>query len=317
MASQLPETMKAVVGDRAGPPENVQIRDVPVPKLKRDRVIIALDYAGVGSWDSEQLSGAFGDVKAGTIPGADGSGRIAAVSSDVDRLRVGDRVYAYSFLNEEGGFHAEYVSVPADRVERVPDRLDQKTAGAIPCVAITAHAGLRALKPNAESAFVVYGASGGVGSLAVWLAAHAFGAEVAGTARPDVHEYVRTLGAAHAIDPRSSQIEGVLKRIAPEGFDSLLATADGEELTPFLRHLRAGASFGYPNGVEPEPKIEGHRGVGFDGEMSRDAFQKLNEAIGARTIPLRIEEFSLEKAVEAYRRIDRGHVVGKVVLRIR
>ncbi len=317
MASQLPETMKAAVLDRAGPPENIHIKDVPVPKLKRDRVIIALDYASLGAWDSGQRSGEWGDVKAGTILGADGSGHVAAVSSEVKHVRVGDRVYAYSYGNNDGGFHAQYVSVPADRVERVPDQVDQKVAGAIPCVALTAHSGLRALEPKPRSTLLVYGASGGVGSLAVWLASHAYGATVAGTARPDAHEYIRTLGAAHAIDPHGAHVEGSLKRIAAEGFDSLLATAGGDELTPFLEHLRSQAAFAYPNGVEPEPAIAGHRGIAFDGEMSRAAFQKLNEAIGTRTIPLRIEEFSFEDVVEAHRRMDRGHVIGKIVLRIR
>lgn len=309
--------MKAAVVDRTGPAENIHIKQVPVPQLKAHHVIIALDYAGLGIWDAEQRSGEWGDVKPGTILGADGSGYVAAVSSDVKRLKPGDRVYSYSYGNAQGGFHAEYVSVPADFVEHVPEQLDQKMAGAIPCVAITAHSGLRVLKTQPKQTLLVYGASGGVGSMAVWLGAHAFDAAMAGTARPDAHEYVRRLGAAHAIDPHSSQKEAVLNRIAPEGFDAVLATADGEDLTPFLRHLRSGAPFAYPNGVEPEPAIEGHRAVSFDGLMSREAFQHLNAAIGTRTIPLQIEEFAFDDIASAHRRIEQGHVVGKIVLRIR
>jgi NADPH:quinone reductase len=317
MAAQLPETMKAAVVDRPGPAGNVQIKRVPVPRLARRHVIIALDYAGIGPWDTEQRAGEWGEIKAGTILGADGSGYVAAVSSDVTHVRAGDRVYAYSYQNADGGFHAEYVSVPADCVERVPEQIDQRVAGAMPCVAITALSGLRELKPKEHSTLCVFGASGGVGSLAVWLAAHAFKTAVAGTARPDAHAYIRTAGAAHALDPRASQIEGVLKRVSPDGFDALLATAGGDDLAPFLRHLRPKAPFAYPNGVEPEPHIDGHRAIAFDGLMSRDVFQNLNAAIGAQTIPLRIEEFALDDVVQAHRRMEQGHVIGKIVLRIR
>lgn len=70
------------------------------------------------------------------------------------------------------------------------------------------------------------------------------------------------------------------------------------------------------NGVEPEPHARGHRAIAFDGEMSRKAFSELNQAIGSRKVPLRIQVFSLERVSEAHRRIER-HVVGKIVLRIR
>ena len=140
--SELPETMKAAVVDAAGPPKAIHIKDVPVPKLSRNHVIIALEYAGLGSWDAAQRSGAWGPVKPGTILGADGSGTIAAVAADVTNFKVGDRVYSYSYSNPSGGFHAEYVSVPADRVGHIPPHLDMKVAGAMPCVALTAQSGL-------------------------------------------------------------------------------------------------------------------------------------------------------------------------------
>lgn len=316
MSAQIPETMKAAVVDEAGPPDVLKIKDVPVPRLQPDGVLIAVDYASVGSWDASQRSGEWDDVKPGTILGADGSGTVVDVGSDVRRLKRGDRVYSYSYGNPDGGFYAEYVSVPADRVEHVPEQLEQKVAGAIPCVGLTAHSGLRTLKTKKEETLLVYGASGGVGSMAVWLAVHAYGASVTGTARPDAHEYLRNLGTAHAVDPHSSEREAVLKRVAADGFDAAFVTANGDELKSLLKHLRSKAPFAYPNGVEPEPKMEGHPALAFDGEMTRDAFERFNRAIGSQTIPIRIEEFTLNDVVEAHRRIERGHVVGKVVLRV-
>jgi NADPH:quinone reductase len=316
MTSALPETMQAAVVDAAGPPKTIHIKDVPIPRLSRNHVIIALDYAGLGSWDAAQRSGSWGSVKPGTILGADGSGTVAAVAADVTNFAVGDRVYSYSYHNPTGGFHAEYVSVPADRVGHVPPHLEMKVAGAMPCVALTAQSGLETLKVSKGQSLLVFGGSGGVGSLAVWLA-NGRGAIVVGSARPDAQDYVRSLGAAHAIDPTSSEVNAVLKRVAPEGFETAMVTASSDALAVFLSHLKAGAPFAYPNGVEPKPHFSGHAASTFDGEMSRAAIERLNTAIGSRSIPLRVQEFPLKDIVEAHRRIEQGHVTGKVVLRIR
>jgi NADPH:quinone reductase-like Zn-dependent oxidoreductase len=314
--SELPETMKAAVVEAAGPPKTIHIKEVPVPRLSRQHVIIALEYAGLGTWDAAQRSGAWGSVKPGTILGADGSGAIAAVAADVTIFKVGDRVYSYSYGNPGGGFHAEYVSVPADRVGHIPPHLDMKVAGAMPCVALTAQAGIEVLKVKSGQTLSVFGASGGVGSFTVWLA-NGRGATVIGAARPDAQDYVRSLGAAHAVDPNSSERNAILKRFAPEGFDTAIVAANGDSLPDFLSHLKAAAPFAYPNGVEPKPHISGHAALTFDGEMSRAAIERLNAAIGSRTIPLRVQEFPLTDVAEAHHRIEQGHVVGKIVLRIR
>ncbi len=313
--SALPKLMKAAVVDKAGPPNTLHIKDVPVPPLAPDHVMIALEFAGVGVWDAAQRAGSWGAVKPGTILGADGSGTIAAVGSHVVKLSVGDRVYSYSYGNATGGFYAEYVSVTADRVSRVPEHLEMKVAGGMPCVALTAQSGLEALKVTSGQTMLVFGASGGVGSLAVWLAS-VKGATVVGTARPDAQEYVRSLGAAHTIDPNSSEREGVLKRVAKEGFDAALVTASSDRLPDFLSHLKPKAPLAYPNGVEPTPHFKGHPESAFDGEMSHQAFARLNAAIGSRKIPLRTEVFPFQNVVEAHHRIEKGHIVGKIVLQI-
>jgi NADPH:quinone reductase-like Zn-dependent oxidoreductase len=307
--------MKAAVVDRAGPPNTIHIAEVPVPPLARNHVIIELQYAGVGIWDAEQRAGSDGTVKPGTILGVDGSGTIAAIDSNIERFRVGDRVYSYSYGNPAGGFYADYVSVPSDRVGHVPSHLDMVVAGAMPCVALTALSGLEILNVKSGQTVLVFGASGGVGSLAVWLAS-VRGATVVGTARPDAQEYVRSLGAAHAIDPNSSELKGILKRVAPEGFDTALVAANSDTLPAFLSYLKEQAPFAYPNGVEPEPRFTGHPHLAFNGEMSREAFDRLNAAIGSRTIPLRTQVFPLNDVVAAHRRIEQGHVIGKIVLRI-
>jgi NADPH2:quinone reductase len=311
----VPKIMKAAVVDKTGPPDALHIKDVPVPTLAPNHVLVALEYAGVGVWDAHQRAGSWGKVKPGTILGADGSGTIAAVGSQVSQFSVGDRVYSYSYGNSTGGFYAEYVSVPADWVGRVPTQLEMKVAGGMPCIALTALAGLEVLEVTSDQSLLVFGASGGVGSLAVWLG-NASGAIVTGTARPDAQEYVRSLGAAHTIDPNSSERPSIIKRAAKEGFDACLITTHGETLAEFLSHLKPKAPLAFPNGVEPKPSLHGHPGSAFDAEMSGKAIKRLNAAIGTRTIPLKTQVYAFKDAAEAHRRIEEGHVVGKIVLHI-
>jgi NADPH:quinone reductase len=314
--SELPKLMTAAVVDAPGPANVLHIKDVPLPSLSRNHVIIALEYAGVGIWDAEQRAGSFGKIEPGTILGGDGSGTIAAVGSEVSGFSVGDRVYSYSYGNRGGGFYAEYVSVPADRVGKVPTQIKMVVAGGMPCVALTAQTGLEVLKVKRDQTLLVFGASGGVGSLGVWLG-NEKGVTVIRTARPDAQDYVRSLGAAHAFDANSPEREGVIKRVAKTGFDACLVTASGDKLRDFLAHLKDKAPLAYPNGVEPAPSLHGHPALACDGEMSRGAIDRLNAAIGSKTIPFRTQVYPLKDVVGAHSRIEQGHVVGKIVLRIR
>src|ERR1700733_6765773 len=154
--STLPKVMKAAVVDMAGPPEAIHIKEGPVPPLPSNHVLIALEYVGVGIWDAEQRAGSWGSVKPGTIMGADGSGTLAPVGRHVTKFHVGDRVYSYSYGNGSGGFYAQYVSVPADRVAPVPAHLDMKIAGGMPCVALTALTGLEILKVTSGQTILVF-----------------------------------------------------------------------------------------------------------------------------------------------------------------
>ncbi|MDB5028812.1 MAG: putative oxidoreductase [Candidatus Eremiobacteraeota bacterium] len=312
----LPKTMRAAVLDAPGPPEAFRIAEVPVPPLKRKHVIIALHFAGVGSWDAKERTGEWRTIEPGTILGSDGSGTIAAVGAGVEDLHVGDRVYSYSYQNPEGGYYAQYVSVLAERVARVPAQIRDDVAGAMPCVALTAQAGLDALHVKHDQTVLVFGASGGVGSLAVFLAS-VRKAKVVAASRSDTHKYVQRLGAAIAVDPNAPDLDEHLDHDVPNGIDAALLTASGDALPRFFPHLRKGAPVAYPDGVEPEPVVPRHQMIVFSGEMTRRAFDELDTAIGDRTIPLEVTVYPLDDVVAAHRRLDQGHVVGKLALRIR
>src|SRR5258705_1606366 len=135
-----PATMRAAAIDRTGPASVLKIHELPLPKMGARDVMIAVDTAGIGSWEPDQRSGAWGveDAHFPLVLGSDGSGTVVARGARVRRLRVGDKVYAFNFGGKKGGFDAEYVAVSEPRAARIPRGLDLLHAGASPAVSLTA-----------------------------------------------------------------------------------------------------------------------------------------------------------------------------------
>src|ERR1700693_6397839 len=138
------QTMRAAAIDPFGGPEVLSIHSLPVPVPDAREVLIAVDTAGVASWDADMREGwsPTGHTRFPLVLGTDGGGTVAALGSRVRRFKVGDRVYAYSFDNPKGGFYAEYVAVLAENIAHIPKRLDVERAGAIPCTGLTALQGI-------------------------------------------------------------------------------------------------------------------------------------------------------------------------------
>src|SRR5438552_3953005 len=168
----VPKTTRAAATDRFGGPEELKIHTLPVPEIGPKELLIAVHTAGVASWDAEMRAGWWpeGRPRFPLVLGTDGSGTVAAVGSRVRRLRRGQRVYAYSFANPKGGFHAEYVAVASEKAARLPNRLGLKEAGAIPTTGLTALQGIEHLALKKRESVIVHGASGGVGTLALQFA---------------------------------------------------------------------------------------------------------------------------------------------------
>ena len=316
------KTMSAAAIDRFGGPAVLKIHTLPVPRVGADEVLIAVHTAGVAGWDADIRRGYWpeGRPRFPLVLGTDGSGRIAATGSRVRRFRLGDRVYAYSFANPKGGFHAEFVAVRAERVGRVPRPLDLRRAGAIGTTGLTALQGVDdALHVKRDEAIIVHGASGGVGSLAVQFA-KLRGARVLATASgPRGLVLARRLGADAVVDGHRGDIAAAARRFAPEGVDAVLAFAGGKPLARCLDALRRGGRLAYPNGVEPVPrKRRGIRGEPYDAMAGIREFERLGRAVTAANLKVVIaSSYRFADAARAHERVARGHVLGKVVLRIR
>ena len=319
---RIPKTMRAAVVALAGGPAALKVRNLPVPRISATEVLIAVEAAGVGIWDADMRKGWWpeGKPRYPLVLGTDGAGRIAAVGSRVRRLKKGRRVYCYTFLNPKGGFYAEYVAVAASKVAPAPRRLDATSAGAVATVGLTALQGIDdALKVSRGESVIVHGATGGVGSIALQLAKWR-GARILGTAdgRAGV-AFVRRLGADEAVDGKRKDLAEVAKRFAPDGVDAVFATVGGPGLTACLDALRKGGRVAWPNGAEPAPrKRAGLRMKAYDAQEGARQLEKLTRAIEASRLRVPIAaRYPLARAANAHRRIEKGHVFGKIVLRIR
>jgi len=166
--------MKAAAIDRFGPPSVLKLHTLPVPEPGPSEVLIALYAAGVGVWDAEVREGSwrpFGNPKFPRVLGTDRAGIVVAKGARVRRFRVGDRVWACDYANPKGGFYAEYVAVDSQHAGRAPKHLDLLQAGAAATTGLTALQGIDgALHVRAGETVLIYGASGGVGTLAVQFA---------------------------------------------------------------------------------------------------------------------------------------------------
>ena len=194
--------MKAIVYEKFGPPDVLQLRDVERPTPGDKEVLIRVHAATVAAEDPglRRSPGLNGLVKPKhPILGYYLAGEIEAVGPNVKRFGVGDPVFGWTGMRL--GAYAAYTCMPEDGVlVKKPDNLTYKEAAAIPNGAITALIFLRdAGKLRSGQTVLINGASGAVGTAAVQLATH-FGAEVTGVCSTKNLDLVRSLGAERVID---------------------------------------------------------------------------------------------------------------------
>jgi NADPH:quinone reductase len=316
-------TMKAAAIDRPGPPSALKLHRLPVPQVAANEVLIALHTAGVGGWDTDIRKGSWpnGRPKFPFVLGTDGAGIVIGRGARVRRFRKGERVWGYEFANPKGGFYAEYVAVDAQHVGRVPRSLNLLHAGAATVVALTALQGIEAvLRVRRGETVLIFGATGAVGTMAVQFA-RLRGARVIATATGrKAARLVASLGAQGSFDARAKDAVAKLRALAPQGLDAVLALAGGGTLTRCLDLLKPRGRVAHPNGVEPEPK-RGKRRIsvkGYDAEASPRHFARLERAATAARLKTPLAAaYPLAQAWRAHARLERGRVIGRVVLRIR
>ncbi len=208
--------MRAAVTPTYGSANVLELRDVEAPAPGHREVLVevhasavnaadlrlrAADFPSISAWPGRLIIGVRRPKHA--VQGTAFAGRIVAVGRDVTRYAIGDEVFGSTMH----GAYAEYLAVPEEGpIARKPTRLGYDEAAALPYGAVTALRFLRDLASvkRGEKVLIV-GASGGVGRFAVQIAKH-LGAEVTGVCGAESFDLVRSLGADHVLDRRTTDL---------------------------------------------------------------------------------------------------------------
>jgi NADPH:quinone reductase len=192
--------MRAVRYHEHGGPDVLQVDEIDRPEPDDDELLVAVRAAAVNPVDTYFREGSYRPGDLPWIPGSDFAGTVEAVGDEIEAFDAGDRVFGTGLGNDRPGTCAEYVTTPTDTVAHLPDGVGFEEGAAVSLVGVTAwralidHGGLE----PAETC-LVHGGSGGVGHVAVQLAA-ATGARVTATASEDYHDRLEAVGADTVLD---------------------------------------------------------------------------------------------------------------------
>ena len=320
--------MKAIVQDRFGGAEVLELRDVPDPVVGENDVLIQVRAAGCGPdvWHLMEgkpyLARLSPEVRKGmkTARGWDVAGRVDAVGASVTEFRAGDEVMGFS----RGSF-AEFAVASADKLARKPANVTFEQAAAVPVSGCTA---LQALRDYADvqpgQSVLVIGAGGGVGTLTVQIA-KAFGADVTAVCSTSNVEQARSLGADRVVDYTQEDFTKLEER-----HDLMLDIAGSRSFLAFRRVLTPEATVvlvGGPmtyRGLGPLPHLGGtmlkSRGRSqtvkfFVAKINTADLVVMKELIEAGKVRSVIDRaYPLSEAVEALSYLGEGHARGKIVI---
>ena len=247
--------------------------------------------------------------------GRDYAGTVEQTGSAVSAFKAGDQVFGFLLHanpTARDGAWAELITVTEElSIAPVPDGVDLATAGVAPLAGIAAITSIDALDLSQGDVVLVAGATGGVGSLAVQLAAKA-GATVIAPALAEDEEFLRSLGVSEFV-PREGDVAAAVRERFPDGVDALL---DLVNYTPgtYDAALKDGARIASPTGAAGE-------GPGRTMVMAAptaENLQRLGALLGDGTLRVPVQEtYPLEQAPEALAALTSEHTQGKLAIEIR
>lgn len=303
--------MRAAQVTAMGGPDVLRVVDLPDPTPGPGEVLIRVEAAGVGPWDTKMREGGMGPQQTPYVPGAELAGTVAALGPNAAGFAAGDLVWAYPGLK---GATAELVVVPTAAAGKRPARLSAVDAGGVPVGVMTADEALDKLAVAARETVLVLAAAGNVGAFAVQLAKQR-GATVIAQADVADHDRLRAHGAATTVDSRGDWAAAV-RAAAPGGVDALLDPLGGAILVAALGVVRDG---GRAITLIPGHLPEAPRGISLqamgvkpDGaRLTRLAALFDDGALVTQTGPI----FPLDQIADAHRAYE-AHAKGKVVVRV-
>lgn len=305
--------MRAITYDQFGDPDVLTLTDLPEPKVGPAEVLVRVRSAAVNPVDWKVAAGGL-DALMNTvfpaIPGWDVAGVVERVGLDTPEFAPGDEVIAYARKDYvQGGTFAELVTVPVRAVARKPASLDWDQAAGLPLAGLSAYQLLSRLGLSAGETVLVHAAAGGVGILAVQIA-RASGARVIGTASEANHDVLRGFGA-EAVEYGEGLADRV-RALAPDGVDVVVDFIGGV-LETTLAVLKDGGR----HGSIADGQVAAKGGLYAWVRPNAADLQALADLAdqGLLTVPIS-QVFPLEKAAEAFRVSQGGHVRGKIAIEV-
>jgi NADPH:quinone reductase-like Zn-dependent oxidoreductase len=321
--------MKAIVHDRYGSPDTLRLRELAIPAIGPDEVLIRARAASLHPGDLFAVLGSPFPVRLATgfrrpkhgVPGFDVAGTVEAVGSGVTYLRPGDEVFGVGF-----GTCAELVRAKAEFVVARPASIGFEEAAAIPTSALAALHGLRdagGLQPGQR--LLVNGASGGVGSFAVQLG-KILGADVTGVCSTANVELVRSLGADRVVDYTREDFTAGADR-----YDLILDNIENRPLSAVRRALKPGGTLVLNSGTGATgtrmlarlvwplvlSPFTSHRLRRFISNPKRADLEWLAQHAAEGSLrPIIGSTCALADTATALRLIESGHSRGKVVVTV-
>lgn len=324
--------MYAMVISGFGGPDVLQPAELPLPQPGSGEVRVRVAYSSVNPADWKARQGMLSKYITYEFPfvlGFDLSGTIDAIGEGVTRFKTGDRVFGTSRQGQGlNGSYAEYTIASEAMLAPLPSGVSFAEAASLPTAGTTALGGLLDVGGLcAGQTVLINGGAGGVGSIAIQIARQV-GARILTTCSASNADYVRQLGAEVAIDYRNSDVVEVVLEHCPGGVDLVLDAVGLGTLLPRATELvRPGGTFVEIETLisEASPEQVGQaamQGVRIVSNMIAianlpDQLQRLGDLAeqGAIKAPL-AEILPLTDVAVAHRRIETGHVRGKIALEV-
>ena len=329
--------MKAIIYTEYGGPDVLHLQEVEKPRPGSNDVlvrvhavsvnygdIIARNFKNLPASEFNMLSlfrimarFAFGFSKPKKqILGNTYAGEIEMVGNDVKRFRAGDQVFGYT--GETMGAYAEYLCVPENGIIALkPSHMTYEEAASVPYGSTMALCLLRKVDIQKGQRVIIIGASGAIGSAAVQLASHYFGAEVTGVCSTQGMEYVKSLGAGKVIDYKKEDFT-----TNGETYDLIFDILGKGSFSKYRASLKRNGIY-LPVSFKTAKLLQmlrtsiggGKRVICVLATPKQEDLVFIKEFFEERNLrPLIDQCYPLEKAAEAHRYVEAGNKKGNVVL---
>jgi NADPH:quinone reductase-like Zn-dependent oxidoreductase len=319
--------MKAIVYTEYGPPDVLQLKEVEKPTPNDDQVLVQVHAVSLNPAEAHMMSGMLlarimggnGLLKPkNTIPGADFSGRVEAVGSNVTQFRPGDEVFG---RRDSAGF-AEYVCVSENPIALKPANVTFEQAAAVPTAGITALQSLRddgQIQPGQK--VLINGASGGVGTFSVQIA-KSFRADVTGVCSARNLDLVRSLGADRVIDytredfTRSGQrYDLIIDNVGNHSASDYARTLTPQGICVVVGYTSVGLLFQNMILGQLISRLGDKKIGGMLARIKQDDLIALKELMETgKVAPVVDRRYSLSQVPEAYWYLKTRHASGKIVV---